>query len=140
MPAVVSLANLFILDEDKLMMDAGAFMESIADADTEIADRGQVSLDQISKQVVRKEVKSTIDNMLTQTQLTQAYVAYGSIDKTVVELKKKGIEVSRSKVHRALNAKGGYKKVRERGDSGSFTNIVSSHPRDRGKKFIQHTK
>jgi len=139
-PAVVSLDNLLIMDKGKLVMDAVAFMESITNADIEIADRGQVSLDQISKQKVRKEVKSMIDKMLTQTQLTQAYVAFGSIDKTVDGLKKQGVKVSRSAVHRALDANGGYKKIRERGDSGSFSSIVSSQPRDRGKKYDQRTK
>lgn len=139
-PAVVSLESLVILDKGKLMIDGVAFIESITNADTEIADRGQVSLDQTSKAKVHKEVKFVVENMLSQTQLTQAYIAFGSIDKAVDGLKENGVEVSRSAIHRALNAKGGYKKVRERGDSGSFSNIVSSHPADRGEKFDMHTK
>lgn len=139
-PAVVSLESLVILDKDKLMIDGVAFMESITNADTEIADRGQVSLDQTSKAKVHKEVKSVIENMIGPERLVQGYRMYGSINKAVVGLKNEGVITNRSAVHRAVIKAGGTDVVLAMVDSASISRSVPSQPRDRGKNYDQRTK
>ncbi len=139
-PVVVSLANLLILDEDKVMMDPEAFLDSIADAETEIADRGQISLDHTSKAKVHKEVKSVISEMVSHERLVQGYRIYGSLNKAVEGLKQEGIKTNRSAIHRAICKAGGTAAVMDMEDSPSVSRSVSSQPRNRGKEYDQRTK
>lgn len=137
-PAVVPLDRVGELDGDKFVIDGVAFMEIVAEADAIAAAQGETPQDQLAAKKVRRHVKNTIDSMVSNEALVQAYRVHGSYRKTADALVAEGYLADRWAVERAVKAAGGPKAVKSDVDSNSVARTVASHSRDRAKKIEQY--
>lgn len=137
-PAVVPLDRVGELDGDKLVIDGVAFMEIVAEADTIAAAQGELPQDQLAAKKVQRHVKNTIDSMVSNEALVQAYRVHGSYRKTADALVAEGFITDRWAVERAVKAAGGPKAVKSHADSNSVARTVASQSRDRAKKIEQY--
>lgn len=138
MPAVVPLDRLGELEGDQFVVDGAAFMEIIAEADAIAAAQSEIPQDQLAAKQVRRHVKNTIDSMVSNEALVQAYRVHGSYRKTAEALVADGYITDRWAVERAVKAAGGVKAVKADIDSNSVARTVASQSRDRAKKFEQY--
>lgn len=137
-PATVALSGFASIDNDQLVIDGVALLESVGDADDAIADRAEVPLDAVAAKKVAKHVKSTIESMVTNEALVQAYRVNGSYRKAATALNEDGYVTDRWAVERAVKAAGGPEAVVEMEDSSSVARTVASQPRDRAKKVSKY--
>ena len=136
-PTVVALSPFALVGETGLELAGVQLMEAIAEADIAAADKVQVPLDAVAAKKVRRHVKATIESMVSDEALVQAYITYGSYRKAADALKAEGQVTDRWAVERAVKAKGGPKAVKATNDSASVARIVASQSRDRAKKIAQ---
>jgi len=129
------------MTDDNVVLDPGAVVEAIDEADRLAKLTGGVSLDARGKKLVRREIKAELKGHLNDDILVAAYQEHNSIDKAAEALSKQmETTVSRDKVWRAV------KRAQEAGvlarteDSGSVSRSVASQRRDRGKKIDQYRK
>ena len=137
-PAVLPLDRVSELDGDNFVIDGVAFMEIVAEADAVAAAQGEIPQDQLAAKKVRRQVKNTIDSMVSNEALVQAYRVHGSYRKTADALVAEGFTTDRWAVERAVKAAGGPKAVRSDVDSNSVARTVASQSRDRAKKIEQY--
>ncbi len=140
MPAVVALARITAVDGGRLVIDGVALMESVAEADQSALDGDQVSLDAVAAKKVRKHVKATIETMLSDEALVQAYRVHGSYRKAADALAGQGFVTNRWAVERAVKAAGGPEALKAVDDSASVARTVASQSRDRPKKIDKYRK
>lgn len=136
-PAVVSLERVAALGSGELTVDGVAFMQIIAEADAVAAERGELPQEHLAAKKVRRHVKETIDSMVSNEALVQAYRVHGSYRKTADALNAEGFITDRWAVERAVKAAGGPEAVRRAEDSDSVSRTVASQPRDRAQKIAQ---
>jgi len=140
-PTVIPLHAVAEMTDDNVVLDPGAVLEAIDEADRLAELTGGVSLDARGKKLVRREIKAELNGHLNDGILVAAYLEHNSIDKAAEALSKQmETTVSRDKVWRAV------KRAQEAGvlartdDSGSVSRSVASQRRDRGKKIDQYCK
>ena len=140
-PTVIPLHAAAAMTDDNVVLDPGAVLEAIDEADRLAKLTGGVSLDARGKKLVRREIKAELKGHLNDDILVAAYQEHNSIDKAAEALSKQmETTVSRDKVWRAV------KRAQEAGvlarteDSGSVSRSVASQRRDRGKKIDQYRK
>jgi hypothetical protein len=133
-PAVVPLAPFARFGDTGLELAGKEFMEAIGEADIAAADKAPVPLDAVAAKKVRRHVKATIESMLSDEALVQAYITNGSYRKAADALNAEGQLTDRWAVERAVKARGGPKAVKASKDSGSVQRTVASQSRDRATK------
>jgi len=140
-PTVIPLHAAAAMTDEDVVLDPGAVLEAIDEADRLAELTGGVSLDARGKKLVRREIKAELKGHLNDDILVAAYQEHNSIDKAAEALSKQmETTVSRDKVWRAV------KRAQEAGvlarteDSGSVSRSVASQRRDRGKKIDQYRK
>lgn len=136
-PPVVALSRIASVGDGGVMIDGVALMESVAEADQSAQDGGQIPLDAVAANKVRKHVKATIETMISSEALVQAYRVHGSYRKAADALNAEGYLTNRWAVERAVRAAGGARVVKAEEDSASVARSVASHSRDRSKKFLE---
>ena len=136
-PAVVALERIAELDGDRFVIDGVALLEAVAEADALALERGAIPLEQLAAKKVRRHVKNTIESMITNEGLVQAYRVHGSYRKAADALVAEGHITDRWAVERAVQAAGGPKAVKQTADTNSVARSVASQSRDRGKKFSE---
>jgi len=138
-PAVVALSRVATLGTEGIELDVGAMTELVTDADAAAEARSSLPVDpEVKKQVVRRQVTAALDSQQWDDILTAAYKQHGSFRKAATELTKKtGQTISKDKVRRAVERKGGIAEVMADTDSASVARTVASQPRDRAKKFVE---
>ncbi len=137
-PAVVALSRVATLEGSLLVIDGVALADIIVEADRLADALGVVAIDQVGKKMVRQQVKAEIKSLLTDDALIAAYKEYGSYRKAAEALTEQmGQPISKDKVKRAVDRKGGVAAVIPQSDSASVARGVASHPRDRQKKFLE---
>lgn len=136
-PAVVALERIAELDGDRFMIDGVALLETVAEADALALERVAIPHEQLAAKKVRRHVKTTIESMITNEGLVQAYRVHGSYRKAADALVAEGHITDRWAVERAVKAVGGPKAVKQDSDSNSVARTVASQSRDRGKKFSE---
>lgn len=138
-PAVVALSRVATLGPKGIELDVGAITELVTDADAAAEARSTLPVDpEVKKQVVRRQVTAALDSQQWDDILAAAYRQHGSYRKAATELTKKtGQTISKDKVRRAVERKGGIAEVMADTDSASVSRTVASQPRDRAKKFAE---
>lgn len=139
-PTVIPLHAAAAMTDDNVVLDPGAVLEAIDEADRLAELTGGVALDARGKKLVRREIKAELETHLSDNALVQAYLVHGSYRKAADALVSEGHITDRWAVERAVKAKGGPKAVRRETDSNSVSRTVASQSRDRGKKFDQYRK
>lgn len=139
-PAVVPLDRVGELDGDQFVIDAVAFMEFVAEADTIAESKSLLPVDpQVKKQVIRRQLKAEIKGHLNDDVLIAARITHGSTRKAATALTQQlGRTVSKDQVQRAINRAGGLDAISELDDSNSVARTVASQSRDRAKKIDQY--
>lgn len=133
-PAVVPLTPFACLGDAGFELAGIEFMEAIAEADVAAGDKASVPLDAVAAKKVRRHVKATIESLLSDEALVQAYIAHGSYRKAADALNAQGQVTDRYAVERAVKARGGHKAVKAAANSGSVRRTVASQSRDRSKE------
>ncbi len=136
-PAVVALERIAELEGDRFAIDGVALLEAVAEADALAMERGAIPQEQLAAKKVRRHVKNTIESMITNEGLVQAYRVHGSYRKAADALVAEGHITDRWAVERAVQAAGGPKAVKQTADTNSVARSVASQSRDRGKKFSE---
>jgi len=136
-PAVVPLERTASVACGKIAIDGIALMQIVAEADAVAAERGELPQEQLAAKKVRQHVKTTIESMVSNEALVQAYRVHGSYRKTADALNAEGFITDRWAVERAVKAAGGPQEVRPENDSDSVSRTVASQPRDRAQKIAQ---
>lgn len=136
-PAVVALSRITTVEDGRVIIDAIAMFDLIAEADRTATDRANAASATSPTKKVQQQVKQVIDSMLSNEALVQAYRVHGSYRKTADALNEEGHLTDRWAVERAVKAAGGPKAVKNAKDSASVARTVASQSRDRSKKFLE---
>jgi len=140
-PTVIPLHAVAEMTDDNVVLDPGAVLEAIDEADRLAELTGGVSLDARGKKLVRREIKAELNGHLNDGILVAAYLEHNSIDKAAEALSKQmETTVSRDKVWRAVKRAQDAGVLARTDDSGSVSRSVASQRRDRGKKIDQYRK
>jgi len=140
-PTVIPLHAVAEMTDDNVVLDPGAVVEAIDEADRLAKLTGGVSLDARGKKLVRREIKAELKGHLNDDILVAAYQEHNSIDKAAEALSKQmETTVSRDKVWRAVKRAQDAGVLARTDDSGSVSRSVASQRRDRGKKIDQYRK
>ena len=136
-PAVVSLPQVARLEGDRVELDHSILIPMITEAD-EIAKQSsenRLNLQEL-KVLISREVKSIQTHELTDNVLLQAYIQEGSFRKAAEFLSREtGQEITKDKVHRAVQRSGGTTALVRGEDSDSIVRTVASQRRDKTKKL-----
>lgn len=137
-PAVVRLSELMTWDDDQPVLDVMAMVDTVGAADRLAASAEAIALGPTGKQMVRRQVKAEIKSLFTDDEYAAAYKQHGSYRKAAEALTEQtGQPISKDKVRRAVERRGGRADVISDEDSASVTRTVASQRRDRSKKFIE---
>jgi len=137
-PAVVSLAQVASVDDQALLLDPVAMVETVTEADGASTATNALPLDASGKRMVRRQVKAEIKSLLTDDVLVAAFKEHGSYRKAANALSgQMNTRVTKDKVSRAVERRGGIEAVIPPEDSVSVSRIVASQPRDRAKKILE---
>jgi len=137
-PAVVSLSHVAAVNDQALVLDSVAIVEKVAEADKTSAVANALSLDSPAKRMVRRQVKAEIKSLLTDDNMVAEYVKHRSFRKAAAALTKEtGNQVTKDKIRRAVERRGGIQAIIPPEDSVSIARTVASQPRDRAKKVLE---
>ncbi|MBC8356408.1 MAG: hypothetical protein H8E66_30890 [Planctomycetes bacterium] len=136
-PTVVSLPEVATLRADGIEFDHSIMLPMIAEADAiaRVASESRLNMQDL-KLIISREVKSIQTHELTDEILVRAYIQEGSFRKAAEFLSREtGQEITKDKVHRAVQRSGGTTALARGEDSDSIVRTVASQRRDRTKKI-----
>ena len=136
-PSALSLPQIASLGADGVEFDHSLLIPMIIEADAVAtqAAQSQMNLKEL-KVLISREVKSIQAHELTDDVLARAYVQEGSYRKAAEFLSREtGQEITKDKVHRAVQRCGGTTALARGEDSNSIVRTVASQHRDRTKKI-----
>lgn len=138
-PAVVTLADVAIVEHGQMVLGAEAILAAVDEADQAAEARSFVPTDPaVRKQVVEQMVGAVAKSQLTDDVLVEAYRTVGSVRKAADLLTEQlGRPISKDQVWNAVKRRGGTDEVMRSEDSSSVSRRVASSSRDRAKKFSQ---
>lgn len=136
-PPVVALSHVSRLCDSGLEIDRAHILAAVTEQEAAPAEPGaEVISTKKQKLMVRQQVKAEIESMLTDDALIAAYAQYGSYRKAADALSEQtGQQISKDKVSRAVQRKGGRQTVRSETNSNSVRRTVASQRRDSKKKI-----
>ena len=131
-PAVVPLADVVCMEEDRLVVDAAVMAAMVVDADEAWGDGGKPLFDQSQlRRLIRIQRKSELSDDV----FVAAYKQHGSYRKAADALIAQGVETDRWAIERAVRRAGGAAALRRSEDSGSVSRARVSRRRD-GKRIF----
>jgi len=138
-PAVVALSRVATLMPPGIQLDVAAISEIVSDADALAEARSAVPVDpEVKKQTVRRQVAAQLQSKDWDDVLVAAYKQHGSYRKAAAALTAQtGEPVTKDKVQRAVERRGGIAEIMPDADSTSVARTVASQRRDRQKKVLQ---
>jgi len=137
-PAVVPLTEVMSWEGEQPILDVMALVDAVETADRRAGQAAALSLDAGGKKMVRRQVKAEIKSLLTDDAMVAAYKEHGSLRKAADALTDQtGQKISKDKVGRAIERRGGLAEILAEGDSPSVARTVASQRRDRAKKFVE---
>lgn len=136
-PVVVALSHLSQLCETGLQIDRSHIQAAVTEQESAPAEAGsEVISTKKQKLMVRQQVKAEIESMLTDDNFAAAYEQHGTYRKAAEALSEQtGQEISKDRVWRAVQRKGGSKAVRSETNSNSVRRTVASQRCDNKKKI-----
>ena len=136
-PAVVSLAEMSRLTNDRIELDLADIAARVGEADGASHAANSITLGEGQATTkLRRLIRSVQKSTLTEDALVAAYVLYGSYRKAADGLKEQGYDTDRWAVERAVRNAGGVEAVKCRQSSHSVVRTVASQRRD-GRKTIR---
>jgi hypothetical protein len=138
-PAVVALSRVAELKPQGIELDVSAVCEIVADADALAETRSALPVDpEVKRQTVRRQVAAEMQSKEWDDILVAAYKQHGSFRKAARALTQQtGEPISKDKVQRAVERRGGLAEVMSDSDSPSVARTVASQRRDRAKKVLE---
>jgi len=137
-PAVIPLTEVMTWGDGQPVLDVMAMVDAVETADHLAEAAEAISLGSTGKKMVRRQVKAEIKSLLTDDTYVSAYKEHGSYRKAADALTEQtGQPISKDKVRRAVERRGGLAEIVPDGDSASVARTVASQRRDRAKKFIE---
>jgi len=138
-PAVVALSRVATLTPHGIQLDVAAISEIVTDADTLAEARSALPVDpEVKKQTVRRQVAAEMQSKEWDDILIAAYKQHGSYRKAASALTQQtGEPISKDKIQRAVERRGGLAEIMADSDSPSVARTVASQRRDRQKKVLQ---
>lgn len=138
-PAVVALSRVATLTPHGIQLDVAAVCEIVTDADALAEARSALPVDpEVKKQTVRRQVVAVLQSKDWDDILVAAYKQCGSYRKAAAALTRQtGNSISKDKVQRAVERRGGLAEIMSDSDTTSVARTVASQRRDRGTKFLQ---
>lgn len=137
-PAVIPLSEVMTCDGEGLLLDAEAVVDAVRTADHLVESAEAISLGPSGKKMVRRQVKAEIKSLLTDDAYIAAYKQHGSYRKAAGALTEQTEQsISKDKVRRAVERRGGLAEIMPNEDSASVSRTVASQRRDRRKKFLE---
>ena len=137
-PAVVALTEVMTWENDRAAFDVMALIDAVATADERAEAAEAVALGSAGKNMVRRQVKAEIKTLLTDDAYVAAYLEHGSLRKAAEALTAQtGQRISKDKVRRAVERRGGRAQIIPVEDSVSVARTVASQPRDRARKILE---
>ena len=138
--SVIPLSHVSQLSHDGLEIDHQHLFAMVADQQERLVESdSQPVSGKKQKLLVRRQVKAEIQSMLTDDVLVAAYSEYGSYRKAADALSEQtGQLISKDKVSRAVQRRGGPRSVRSETNSNSVRRTVASQRCDRRKKIQNH--
>ncbi len=130
-PAVVPLAEVAALCDDRIKIDTAMVAALVADACIPWDDRGKPMLDE---QQLRRLIRAQRKTELTDDVLVAAYKQYGSYRNAAEALAAQDVETDRWAVERAVHRAGGVSALR-RSDSSSSVERARSSKRRNGRRL-----
>ena len=136
-PVVVSLPEVATLGIDRIEFKHSVMIPRIAAADAVAREASENRLKmQDLKLMISREIKAVQTHELTDDILVRAYIQEGSFRKAAEFLSEEtGQEITKDKVHRAVQRAGGTTALARGEDSDSIVRTVASQRRDRTKKI-----
>ena len=138
-PAVVALSQLVTVDDHGLQVDAADLAARVNEADQYAATLMAIPVTAAEhKQEISRQVQAAMKHQLEGDVLVAAYEQCGSYREAAVYLTQHlKRPITKDKVYRAVQRRGGINAVARTEDSASVTRTVASHRRDRGKKIVK---
>ena len=137
-PPVVVLARVAAFDEGRLTLDP---LEIGAAMDAAEAPSAEEPATEQLKRMIRRQVKAEQATALTDDAYVLAYRRCGSVrDAAALLSRETGQQVSKDRVHRAIQRAGGIGAVLEDGDSGSGRRRTGSQRRARTGRKVHFSK
>ncbi len=138
-PAVVALSRVATLTPQGIQLDVAAISKIVSDADALAETRSALPVDpDVKKQTVRRQVAAQLQSKDWDDALVAAYKQLGSYRKAATALTEQtGESITKDKVRRAVERRGGIAEVMSDSDSPSVARTVASHRRDRAKKVLE---
>jgi len=137
-PAVVRLSQVVSWEDGNMVLDPAAIADVVRAADHIAQQAETIALGPTGKKMVRRQVKAEIKSLLTDDAYVAAYKEHGSYRKAADAMTEQtGQKISKDKVQRAVERRGGLAEIVPDEDSASVSRTVASQRRDRGKKFIE---
>lgn len=135
-PPVVALSHVC---DTRFQIDRDHILAAVTEQESGPVEPGvEVIATKKQKLMIRQQVKAEIESMLTDDAFVAAYAEHGSYRKAADALSEQtGQQISKDKVSRAVQRKGGPRAVRSETNSNSVRRTVASQRRD-GKKKIQN--
>ncbi|QNN25106.1 hypothetical protein HED60_23455 [Planctomycetales bacterium ZRK34] len=139
-PAVVALSRVATLTPHGIELDVATITEIVGDADVLAEERSALPVDpDVKKQTVRRQVTAQLQSKDWDDVLVAAYKQHGSYRKAADALTAQtGEPVSKDKVRRAVERRGGIAEVMADSDTASVARTVASQRRDRQKKVLTY--
>ena len=136
-PSAISLPQIASLGSDGVEFDHSLLIPMITEADMIATQAAQTQMNlRELKVLISREVKSIQVHELNDDVLVRAYVQEGSYRKAAEFLSREtGQEITKDKVHRAVQRSGGTTALARGEDSNSIVRTVASQHRDRTKKI-----
>jgi hypothetical protein len=139
-PAVVALSRVTTFTTQGIELDVTVISETVRDADARAEARSSLPVDpEVKKQTVRRQVTAQLKSKDWDDVLAAAYKQHGSYRKAADALTDQtGEPITKDKVRRAVERRGGIAEVMEDSDSSSVARTVASQRRDRQKKVLTY--
>lgn len=136
-PTVVALSHVSRLCDSGLEIDRAHILAAVTEQEAAPAEPGaEVISTKKQKLMVRQQVKAEIESMLTDDNFAAAYAQHGTYRKAAEALSEQtGQEISKDRVWRAVQRKGGPQVVPSETNSNSVRRTVASQRRDSKKKI-----
>jgi hypothetical protein len=137
-PAVVVLSQLVTVDEHRLQMDAADLAARVNEADQYVATLIASPVTEVEQTLaIRRQVKAEMKGQLEDDVLVAAYLEFGSTREAAKALSERdGRKITKDKVYRAVQRRGGIDVVARTEDSASVHRTVASQRRGRTRKIL----